>query len=160
MLRRLGRRCRGGPPCLTRFSDAPFSHAHTLGNLREEETLSTQLHNLLKSVLSLAAMGLIFAFHLLWRLLLPGLGVRQGMGGCSGELWEQFLLPLTNLGTATGKHLFEGIGQIAHEMKPVGNLPCLGCGFSRGSSVIGSSITTNQVHSGMVSQPAGKGFPF
>jgi hypothetical protein len=43
------------------------------------------------------------------------------------------LLPLTNLGTATGKHLFEDIGQIAHEMKPVGNLPCLGRGFSRGS---------------------------
>jgi hypothetical protein len=70
-----------GSALLDPLTDASFSHAHTPGNLREEETLSTQLQDVPKSLLSLAAMGLIFAFHLLWRLLLPGLGVRQGTGG-------------------------------------------------------------------------------
>jgi len=96
-------------------------------------------------------MGLICALHLLWRLLLPGLRVRERTQRGSCKLRQKFLLPLTNFGTATGKQLLQHIGQIPHQMKPVGDLPGLGSGFSRGGSVISSPITADDIHFGMLS---------
>src|SRR6266700_553726 len=69
------------PALFDPWTDAPSPHATHLANLRKKKTWTTNPNNLPKSILPLAAMGLIFAFHLLWRLLLPGLGVRQGTGG-------------------------------------------------------------------------------
>jgi hypothetical protein len=118
----------------------------------------SQCHDLLKPILSLASMGLIFAFHLLWRLLLPSLGVRERTWRRSGKLRQACWLPLTNFGTATGKQLLQDIGQITHKMKSVGDLPGMGSSFSRGGSVISSPITADDLHFGMFTYPLGEAF--
>jgi len=126
------------------LTDTTLSHANTSGDLSEVQALSTQEHDVPKALLALGSMDLIFAFQLLRRLLLPGLGMREGARWCSSKaLWHPLVLRLAKFAPATGQQLFQSIGQIAHKVEPVSDLPGLGSGFSRGGSVIGSAITTN-----------------
>ena len=142
---------------MTRLSDTTLSHANTSGDLSEEQALSTQEHDVPKALLALGSMDLIFAFHLLRRLLLPGLGMREGARWCSKALWHPLVLRLAKFAPVTGQQLFQSIGQIAHKVEPVSDLPSLGSGFSRGGSVIGSAIAANNAHLGMRTQPPGEG---
>ena len=142
-------------------ADAALSHADTPGNVGEEQTLGTQRHDVPKPTFSFSLMDLIFAFHLLRRLLSPSLGVRERTCWLRRKfLGQEFLFRLTNVCTTPGKQKFEDIGKVANEVKPVSDLQRLGSAYSRGGSVIGSSIPTDNVYFGMLQQPLGEGLGF
>src|SRR5258708_29334424 len=85
------------------------------------------------------------AFHLIWWVLPPGVGMREGARfRCWLRLLRRvFLLHLAMLSTASGEQWLKCVSQIAHQMKTIGNLHGLGSRFARGCCVICPTVAAS-----------------